>query len=70
MSFLFGGGKTPKAEPYQPPPDPEIAKKAIEEATAKERAAQRAKSGRAASMSNEGVGDPLVAETSKTVLGG
>lgn len=70
MSFLFGGQKTPKAEPYVPPPDPEIAKKAIADATAAERAAQRAKSGRSASMSNGGVGDPLVAETAKTVLGG
>jgi hypothetical protein len=70
MASLFGGGKTPKAEPYVPPPDPEIAKKAIAEATERERAAQRAKSGRAASMSNEGIGDPLVAETAKTILGG
>ena len=70
VASLFGFGDDPPSPPaYQPPPDPSIAQKAIEEANAEVRRKARAAGGRSSTNPTGGLGDTTTAKVSKTTLG-
>lgn len=63
------GGSAPKPPAYRPPPDPENARKAIEEANAELRRKARAAGGRGSMNPTGGEGVTAEANVAKTLLG-